>query len=379
MIATQRGVWTMGRLFGIPVKIHFSLVLVLPLLAMAFSTYFRRLDERFVLMMPPALWGLVIAVVLFGSVLVHELAHALIAKRAGGKVRGITLLFIGGVTELAGETPRPRIEAIMAAAGPIVSLIIGGLFALLGRFMIGSPPDLRQALWIIGLLNIVLGLFNLIPAFPLDGGRVLRAVLTPGLGRVRATRAAATIGKILAFGLAVLALATSQWMMLIVAGFIFLAAEREAAGVVLDDSITHLHVGDVLPRRALPTIPVWRAVHDAAEVLLAERGDTIVVMDRLGGPIAALTVNDLKRIPPLARGKMLGELLGEPPGAVKATDGLRGALARMAEQGATALPVVDETGLLIGVLSREDVERELTLRGMSRGISVSGRLEPLAR
>ncbi|RKG56998.1 site-2 protease family protein, partial [Corallococcus exercitus] len=136
-------------------------------------------------------WGLAVAVGLFVSVLLHEMAHTFYALRHGGEVHGITLMIVGGVSELAQVPKRPRDEALMALVGPLTSL---GLAALLGAVTWGVHGlglfQVQFALFTLAMLNAVLGVFNLLPAFPMDGGRIVRAALTPRLGMVRATKVA---------------------------------------------------------------------------------------------------------------------------------------------------------------------------------------------
>src|SRR5262249_10211755 len=154
--------WRIGHMRGIPIRLHASLVLIIPFLAVVFA---RQLDEVEG-SASPTVMGIVVAVALFASVLLHELAHCLIALRLGGHVRGITLMFLGGLSELDGLL-EPRREVLVASAGPLASLGIGGAVLAVAPHLGPAAP----AVQLIGALNIVLGVFNLVPAFPLDGGR----------------------------------------------------------------------------------------------------------------------------------------------------------------------------------------------------------------
>src|SRR5262249_27649528 len=162
----------------------------LPYVAFITAYQFRRLanalelDPR-ALGAPPFVWGILLAVGLFVSILLHELAHVAVARRSGAVVHAITLLMLGGVTEIRREG-RPEREALMALAGPLASFAIALVSYLFRRF-VPLPPGIAIALTVFAGTNLVLGVFNLLPAFPMDGGRVLRGLLVRPLGWRRAT------------------------------------------------------------------------------------------------------------------------------------------------------------------------------------------------
>jgi Zn-dependent protease len=182
--------WSIGRMAGIPVRLHGSLLLFLPLLAWSF--------------VPPGTgwvgvaWGCVYAVALFASIVLHELGHSLVARRQGSVILDILLLPIGGMARIVGMSPRPRDEFAVAAAGPAVSLVLGGPGWLSAPYLFGLNPWLGIVADSLGRMNLWLGLFNLIPAYPMDGGRIFRALLSPRLGPVRATRIAANVARVVA-------------------------------------------------------------------------------------------------------------------------------------------------------------------------------------
>lgn len=212
---------------GIPIKIHVSLLLILLVLVMRFGFVTGALLEL----------GLATSIVL------HELGHSAIAIRKGCRVREITLLAIGGAAQMDRLPTRPLDEFIMAVAGPLVSFSLGvgimfaGYKLPLPRL---HPLEIFQGanfLQIMGGINIGLALFNLVPAFPMDGGRVLRAVLTPRLGRLRATLAAARLGQIMAICAAIFALASfpRNWILLLISIFVFFVAGHESRMVARDE------------------------------------------------------------------------------------------------------------------------------------------------
>lgn len=183
-----------AKVWGIPIKVHFSLLILLPFIAFRFSPMIGNDFIAWIL-------GLTLAVGLFFCIALHELGHSLVALKMNCRVREILLLPIGGAAQLERIPSLPWQELVMAIAGPAVSMLLG-VICLLAAFSMGNTYA-GKALEIMGKINIILAVFNLIPSFPMDGGRVFRALLTPKLGRLRATRWAANIGKMIAviFGL----------------------------------------------------------------------------------------------------------------------------------------------------------------------------------
>lgn len=168
--------YNLCRVMGIPIRMHLTLVIVL--LFVAFTS---------------GLPGILLAAGVFTSVALHELGHSWVAIRKGCRVREIMLLPIGGVAKMESIPTRPMDEFLMAAAGPAVSLLLAGFFLILT--VLGLFPELCGNLFAI---NLILCLFNLLPSFPMDGGRIFRAFMTPRIGRLRATALAARIGRALA-------------------------------------------------------------------------------------------------------------------------------------------------------------------------------------
>lgn len=165
------------RLFGIPIRLDLSWFVVAVLIAWSLATgVFPQLEPN---LTARAYWGMGVAgaIGLFASILVHEFSHAWVARRHAIAIEGITLFIFGGVAEMGGEPPSPKAEFRMAAAGPLVSIAIGALLLALGDLIPGAPPPIRGVLSYLGFINLVLAAFNLVPAFPLDGGRILRSAL----------------------------------------------------------------------------------------------------------------------------------------------------------------------------------------------------------
>ncbi|APW59820.1 site-2 protease family protein [Paludisphaera borealis] len=209
--------WKLGRAAGIDVFLHPTFLLIL--------------------FAPGAVANLPLVIALFGCVLLHEFGHALTARRFGIGTVNITLYPIGGVARLMRMPRAPGAELLIALAGPAVNFAIAaGLCAVLG---LGGSAILGDyaSFFLLQLMamNLVLGGFNLIPAFPMDGGRVLRAVLSGWIGRGRATSFAASVGRALALGFGIYSLLTFNLIQVALAGFIYYAAGVEEAGVLADE------------------------------------------------------------------------------------------------------------------------------------------------
>jgi Zn-dependent protease len=208
--------WSLGRLFGIETRVHASFVLIL---AWAFMMSYGGGPAAVV-------YGFLFLAAVFASVVAHEFGHALTARGFGVATRQILLLPIGGVAQIEGASMPPRQELLVAVAGPAVSFMLAGvLFGLAAVVADLTPHNFIGALaW----ANLGLGAFNLLPAFPMDGGRVLRAALSLRVGPLRATEIAAAIGKVAAVGLGVYGVSSGRGLMAAVAVFLFLAARSEA-------------------------------------------------------------------------------------------------------------------------------------------------------
>ncbi len=221
---------TIFRVRGIPVKLHVSLIVFLPLVALMATRQLGYVASalgipRSAFELPPIVWGGILAVGLFVAVLAHELCHSLIAIRYGARVRGILLMMLGGISFIEDDLP-PRREAWMAFAGPLASFAIAVVCFALFR-LLPLPAEAGAALLAFSMTNAVIGAFNLIPAFPLDGGRVLRGLLAGRLGMERATVVAARVGKILAVALAIYAAMTLNPILLLIAWFVYAGAGAE--------------------------------------------------------------------------------------------------------------------------------------------------------
>jgi Zn-dependent protease/CBS domain-containing protein len=307
---------SLGRIAGIHVGFNWSLLVVAALIAWSLAA--SLLPSASPGQSSGAYWtaGVISAFVFLASLLAHELAHSIVAMRRGVKVEGITLWLFGGVSRFSSETNSPGTQALFTFVGPLTSLVLGAIFYIISIAAGGGAhPGLAAATlsW-LGYINISLGIFNLVPAFPLDGGRLLQSLIWLRTGdRLRATRIAAGIGMgfaylLIAYGLASFVFAGSVvggvWSVFL-GWFLLGAARSEEAGGLLRDALTGISVRDVMspnPVQAPDNITVEDALHS---YVLASRHSTFPTHDASGRLSGLLTLAALKNVTPEARATTL--------------------------------------------------------------------------
>ncbi len=271
-----------ARIAGIDIKVHITFFLILILAAVQWGGITGGVDG--------ALFGVVLMILLFVCVTLHELGHSLAARYFGVPVREITLLPLGGVAIMTKNPEKPLHELIIAAAGPLVNVVIAGLLfipvgaqvrmnLLDGR---GLLPDLTTVtlstmlVWLFAA-NVSMIVFNLIPAFPLDGGRILRALLAMALGFARATRIASVIGQIIAVGLGVFGVVSGNFLLVLTAVFIFFGASQENGAAQSKTMLVTQKIGDTYNKHAL-TLQIGDRISRAVDFILTSYQPDFAVM-----------------------------------------------------------------------------------------------------
>ena len=364
------GTFALGRLFGVSVRIHFSWIFIFALVAWSLASSW--LPSQYVGWSRGQYWavGVVGSALLFACVLIHELSHSLEAIRRGRRVRSITLFFLGGVSEIEEEARTASEEFWVSIVGPITSLALAGLFGLLYLNFRSGPGQIAALLQYLMIVNLAVGVFNLFPAFPLDGGRVLRALVWRATrSHERATRVASLTGSALGFGLIGLgivfvftnSLVSGIWLVFI--GWFI----QSAASSVRRDSAERLvvsgrTVGDAM-EEDFPIVEPGMSI----QVLLDERiskdfqrAYVVILGDTFQGLI---TVTDVRGVPPEQRAvKWVSEAMTKaedaltlPPDA-PLEEGLRVLAQRNIHQ-----LVVMESGKPVGLLTRAGVLRVMEL------------------
>lgn len=263
--------WTLqlGRPFGIPVRVHVSFLLILGLGAAQWAAPHGARG---------ALFGVLVTLAMFACVALHELGHSLAARAFGIRTKQIVLLPIGGVAELDGKAKKPLHELLIAVAGPAVNVGIAvvlagvlGASAVAGLVELPTLSGLAPNVVTLGVVlligNGMLALFNLLPFFPLDGGRVLRAVLAFWMGEHKSLRVAAIVGQVGAVGLASWAIYSGQLLLIVIAGFMFLSAGAARAAAAIPELVGGLRAGDVCEQGAVVFEPAT-TVHEGTRALL---------------------------------------------------------------------------------------------------------------
>ena len=311
------------------------------------------------------------ALLFFASVLAHELSHALVARRFGLRVRDITLFIFGGTTSIDSDARSPREEALIALAGPATSIVLGAAFIGLGA-VIGQPQVSALVGW-LGVVNLVLGLFNLIPGFPMDGGRVLRALLWRLRGdRLVATRHAALVGRMLAYVLIALGvlwalsggLFAGIWLALI-GWFLSNAAEATSAQAGVEHSLSGVRVRDAMDTDPPSVSPNESVAELVGERMLRGEDRSFLVRHDDGGLAGIVTLSDVRRLPrddwPAARVTDIMTRFNDL--AVIAPDEpLADALRIIQERDVGQLPVVEEGREPIGLVTRRGILRLIEAR-----------------
>jgi Zn-dependent protease/CBS domain-containing protein len=382
------GSYRLLRLFGIDVLVHWSWLAIFALLTWWLAQGFFK--DEYGDWTAGQRWGASVAAALafFGSILLHELAHSLVARREGLPVKSITLFIFGGVSALGGEPRTPGQEFRVAIVGPLVSFILGAVFGIVTVAAIlndveDSPPA-AVALY-LAFINFAVGVFNMLPGYPLDGGRVLRAGLwARGRNLLTATRRASMVGTFIAFGLIALGVVSillgnfigGAWF-IVIGWFLRNVSEASYQQLLFRSTLEGTKVADLVNRSfhaAPPDVSLSALVN---EHMLAggQRCVPIVVAAELLGLV---TMRDLKRVPREeweTTSAFRAMTPREKLHGVAAHDDIAAALEIMARENVNQLPVM-EFGRFVGFVTRADVLRLMQVRselGGDRGTSSGAR------
>ncbi|HMB50429.1 MAG TPA: site-2 protease family protein [Natronoarchaeum rubrum] len=373
-----------GSAFGIPIKLDLTFLLVLPLFAYLIGSQSAQIvellneilganigDEIFVDGAVRWILGTVAALGLFVGVLLHELGHSLVARRFGFPIDSITLWIFGGVASFTEMPEDWRQEFAIAIAGPIVSVLVG--VACYGLF-VAVPPAGGGARFVLGylaVLNVVLAVFNLLPAFPMDGGRILRALLARTRPYARATSIAAEVGKFFAVLLGLVGLFSFNILMIGIAFFVYIAASSESQQVQMKAAFEGVTVRDVMtPADRLHTVSPETTIAELLSRMFSERHTGYPVIED-GRPVGMVTLDDARDVQPVEREAytvadvMTRELVTIPVDA----DAME-AFDRLQDHDVGRLLVVDARDDVVGLLSRTDLMTALDV------VRSTGTLDP---
>ena len=358
----------LGRIFGVELGLHYSWFIIALLITFSLAGHFQENNPSW---SDGLRWGIAIvtAVLFFASIVVHELSHAIVAKVRGLPVRSITLFALGGVALIEKEAADAKTEFWMGIIGPITSFVIGVVCLAITIAIGWTPPDFPQRplpamlMW-LGLINIGLAIFNMIPGFPLDGGRVLRGIVWWITGNAkRATTIAARVGQVIAFLMIIYGVMqffrgtglNGLWLAFI--GWFLLTASRESyAQMVISEGLRGLRVADVMSRD-FPVIDAHSNLQTFAEEYLTRTGRRFWVVTLNDQPEGIITPNEISAVP---RNRWPYTTVADVMRSLDSTHSVNPstpvteALEMMARQDLNQLPVMNEKGLA-GLISRAHI------------------------
>ncbi len=354
-----------GRLFGVEIRIHLTFLLLLP-----FVLGMRPVTQTAVLRVL-GFWGIV-----FGSVVLHELGHALVARGSGIPAKGIILLPIGGITILdeARAVPDPvnawKRDIRIAIAGPLVNLLIAGIAALIlpvvipglqlaARPLVDATGLLRSLVWV----NVYLGLFNLLPAYPMDGGRVLRALFSRRMDPVQATQRAVRIGHVFSVLFMMVGMLMSNWWLVMIGFFLFVGAQLEERSAMFQLVLQSVRLEEVM-LTDFATLSPADTLEDALDKAVHTLQDDFPVVR--GGDMVGV----------ISKQKILEALRSEGNGYVQAAmnrifdvaskqESLASAFRKLSSRNLSIIPVVDEQHL-VGIVTLQNLMHSMALLAESR-------------
>jgi Zn-dependent protease len=373
------GSFRIGRLFGIPILIHYTFLLVIPLFAWIIGSQITLTIDMLkeIYQVPiditvvtagfmPYVLGTIVALGLFVGVLVHELAHCLVARSKGIAINNITLMIFGGIATMEEGIPDPKAELPMALVGPIASLFFGVVCSLLVYAvpsMTADPGTAGVLVFIfgyLGVLNIILCAFNLIPAFPMDGGRVLRAFLAKRMPMHRATQIAADIGKGFAILFGIIGLFAFSPFLILIALFIYIGANMESTSVRYSHLLENVTVGDMMSS-PVTTVPPTLPLSQVISMMYTSKHLGFPVIDR-DTLVGMVTLADVNRTSSIDREAMqVRDIMSRDPITLPPTAPVIDALKIMSAHNIGRIPIVAD-GKIVGIVTRTDILKVTELK-----------------
>ncbi|MFC7129965.1 M50 family metallopeptidase [Haloferax chudinovii] len=363
----MRGI-RIGSVFGIPIKLDLTFLIVLPLfawligsdvtnLALVVNDLFGASIDGAAISAGSMQWvlGSAAAIGLFAGVLLHEFGHSLVAMRYGYEIESITLWLFGGVARFK-EIPEDwKQEFTIAVAGPLVSVAIGVVSYAGFLLLPASQAPAQFVLGYLALVNVSLAVFNMLPGFPMDGGRVLRALLARNRPHAKATQMAAEVGKVFAFLLGLFGLFFNLFLVAL-AFFIYMGASSEAQQTVLKATFQDVVVRDIMTgHENLDVVDEKTSVAELLERMFVERHTGYPVL-RSGDLVGMVTLDDARGVKEVERDAFrVDDIMSDELATITPDADAMEAIALMQERGVGRLPVVDEAGELVGLVSRSDL------------------------
>jgi Zn-dependent protease len=366
----MRGNISLGRVLGIPLRLHYTWFIIFALVA--FTLVFSILDQTYPLVQR-IIWGILTSLLFFASIITHELAHSILAIRNNISVKEITLFVFGGVSQITKEATHPRAELSIAIVGPLTSLALAGIFYAL-HLILASTNQLLVAssMWWLTWINVLLAAFNLIPGFPLDGGRILRALVWRQTRDYRrATRIATRVGRGIAYAFIaagiVLIFVRQSWFdgiwLVLIGWFLNDAARASYQQVLLRDALVGITARQVTDY-ASPLVPPHMNLAELVDQYVLPTGRSCFLISWGAELEGMVTLQQIKKVPRIRRATTTAQDIMTPATKLKvahADQDLLGVLQQMNGENTNHIPVV-EAGKVTGIINREEIARFLRTR-----------------
>jgi Zn-dependent protease len=369
----MRGSIALGRVLGIPLRLHytwfviFALVTISLVIRPSVEPPYPPLAQRIIL-------GILTSLLFFASIVIHELAHSILATRNKIPVKDITLFVFGGVSQITKEATHPSAELLIAVVGPLTSLALGGIFYGLYLLLAGAGLTLAASLTLwLAWINVVLAIFNLIPGFPLDGGRIFRAVVWHRTHNYqRATRIATRVGQGIAYALMAVGIISVfvsflPWLngllLVFIGWFLNSAARASYQEVLVRDTLTGITARQVTDY-ASPLIPPHMNLMELVDQYILPTGRSCFLVSWGAELEGMVTLQQTKKVPRTRWATTTVQDVMTPATKLKvahADEDLLAVVQEMSGESANHIPVLEE-GKVIGMINREDIVRLLRAR-----------------
>jgi len=361
------------KLLGIPLFLDITFLIILPVLAWLIGSqlpeFLGLLQETGAMDvdqagidalsegMTPYLLGLAAALALFASVVIHELGHAITGRAYGVETERITLWLLGGMAHFR-EMPRQKgAEAVVAIAGPITSGALGAL--VLGSLAV-VPTEMVGLYFVLiytGYMNILLAVFNMIPALPLDGGRVLRSLLHLKMSRLRATQISASISKALAIALGLFGLLAFNLFLILIAFFVYIAVNAEAQYAIFSDTLSRFNVDDLMTS-PVESVDPDTSVDEVRKRMLSHTRVAYPIKTVDGEFIGQITLDDVQEAP---EGTVAKDAMSDSPPTISSREQASELFERMIRDDNHRLLVTDDAGYVVGIITKTDLMRAIQI------------------
>lgn len=365
------------RPFGIPIRLDATFVLLVVLLTWSIGARVGAYVELFGLNVDPEplqrgatpwLLGLGSALGLMVSVVIHELAHALVARRYGVDIHEIRLWILGGVAQFSEMPKQPRAEAIVAIAGPIASVLLGLGFGATLSLVPASAGAVAVVVSYLMAVNVALAIFNLIPALPMDGGRVLRSLLALRLDRLRATRIAAGVSRVIAILMGLFGLWTLNLFLVAIAFFVWIAVQAETQHETVQRTLTDVPVTDLMSSD-LETVASTMSTGAFMEHVFRHKHAFYPVTDLAGEVIGTVRLQDVDGREPEST---VADAMTRQPPSIASTASAAEAFTQIQQAPGRRLLVRNSDGEVVGIISTTDLLRAVQVRLMGLEVGSDG-------